>query len=584
MLDIISNRDKSILSQSEPGRTARLYFIGFTLVVLICLSASLPGGTSLRLTPEEYFHQPRYSAAMEIIESQEALVSQIIKERALQIWGENATKYFENSGLKPYSGLYQSDSVFIQRRTVWVSSLFARDIDFMEVSLYTRDGVYALRETYAINRNNKSWRVIDSAGFPFFERSLEITAETIDSDNEFRDFILTTLSYAGYGSYTVLETVDTVYHRIDLSESIGEKFMPFLSKSIGDTIEIQFTGSLNGGVDVTNWIIKYHPEGIVIEEYEQLISYESLPEIEPDEQLRSTDPLEKANLLTDVESEEDTALDSSMQAFSKNNIRLADLIKGNFPPPPAGHTTFEILSSYIADSSSSDTLTSEPQFIFFRQPPYPAKALKDNIEGEVEIQCLIDTTGQPVKPRLITTSDSAAAFDKSALAAVFLSEFRPGYVGETKVETYINYKVKFHLAARFPTESEEKNVDSTGVSTDTNSADIGVLDTAKVDSITDTTADTTKDTAADTASDTTSTPTLDTAIFDTTTIDTTANDSTILDTTSSDTARPDSAISDTTTIDTTANDTAANDTAKTDEPKPDTTTSDSPSTDSAKSG
>jgi len=260
--------------------------------------------------------------------------------------------------------------------------------------------------------------------------------------------------------------------------------------------------------------------------------------------------------LTDVGSEEDSALDGSMQAISKNDIRLADLIKGNSPPPPAGHITFEILSSRIADSSSSDTLTSDPQFIFFRQPPYPAKALKDNIEGEVEIQCLIDTNGQPSKLRLITTSDIEAAFDKSVMAAVILSEFRPGYVGATKVETYINYIVKFHLATRFPAEPEEDNVDSTDASTDTagdltdtNTADTGVLDATKTDSTADTTTDTTADTAADTASDTTSTPASDTATFDTTTLDTTANDTT-----------------------------------KIDEPKPDTATSDSSSTDSANSG
>ena len=569
MIDVISNPDKSIQSQSEPRRTAQLYLIGFALVAMISLSASLPDGTPLRLTPEEYFHQPRYSTALEIIDSQEALVSRIVKERALQIWGENAAKYFENSGLKPYSGLYQSDSVFIQRRAVWVSSLFAKDIDFVEVSLYTTDGVYALRETYAINRNNESWRVIDSAGLPFFERALEITSETIDSDNEFRDFILTTLSYAGYGSYTVLETVDTVYHRIDLSESIGEKFLPFLSKPLGDTIEIQFTGSLNGGVDVTNWIIKYHPEGIVIEEYEQLISYESLPEIEPDEQLKSTDPLEKADLLTDVESEEDSAVDNSTQALSVNNIRLADLIKRNSPPPSTGHATFEILSSRLADSSLYDTLSSEPQFIFFHQPTYPARALKDNIEGEVEIQCLIDTTGRPLKPKLITTSDIEAAFDRSVMAAVFLSEFRPGYVGNTKVETYINYKVKFHLAARSPAGPEEENINSTGVSTDTaedstnaNSADTSLRDTARADSIADTTSDTANgDTSS---SDTTSTDSLlpDTATSDTTAFDTAATDTTILDTTSSDSAKPDSALSDTAQSDTAQSDTTKTDSVK----------------------
>ena len=57
-------------------------------------------------------------------------------------------------------------------------------------------------------------------------------------------------------------------------------------------------------------------------------------------------------------------------------------------------------------------------------PVYPARALSKGIEGWVEVEFTIDTTGHIINPRIINRSPSRV-FDRSVLTALKKSHYRP---------------------------------------------------------------------------------------------------------------------------------------------------------------
>ncbi len=561
-----------------------LLAVVLALTVALTLPATLPLLGSQLDPPRQYYYQPDNREYLKILDSHERDVTEIVRQRIQKLWGADATPYLSALTDKPYRGYYQSDSTLSQRRSIWRSSLFAKDLDFIEVSLSTFDGRFSLRETYAINRNDKRWVVIDSAGFPLFERVVEISSDKLNTPQNQRDFLLTLLSYAGYGSYDILSAPDTVYHGIDLGEKLGEDYYPFKSVIRGDTTETSFTCCLRDGVEVSRWRIKYFDDGLLIDESEQLVTYEDLPEKEgskTDHLTANRDSSILAGMLSDVSHDSlagdsamnDSTLDSSLSVMPtaradtldsvQNNtqrnipsprpqapggdIRLADLLRGQAPPPPAnGHVSYEIITARLMQPTDSTPIDQMPEFTKFVEPVYPIEALAQKAEGEVMIMLRVDTTGKARQTMIRKHSAKKVGFELSAKRAGERSTFRPGIAGGKPADMWLTYKLSFRLSsgARYKDNETAKpdsaQADSTkSDTTEVDSMKVGAApdDSTAIDTLSST--DTTQDTAV-----------VDTVAPDTTTVDTAALDTTKVDTQKSDTMKVDSS--------TTSNDSTAN--------------------------
>ncbi len=529
--------------------------------------------------PQDFYYQPDNQVYLKLLDKHERDVTEIVRQRMQKVWGADATPYLQDLVDHPYHGYYQSDSVLSQRRALWRSSLFAKDIDFVEVSISTFDGRFSLRETYAINRNDNRWAVIDSAGFPLFERVLDVTNDKIDTKQGLKDFLLTLLSYAGYGSYDILSHPDTMYHEIDLAKKLDEDYYPYKSVKKGDTTETTFTCCLRGGVEVSRWRIKYFGDGLLIDESEQLVTYEDLPQDEHAAGAGPADTSKIANLLTDVTSDsgaDSSSTDSAGRAIAPprpqspgGDIRLADLLQGKVKPSlSSGHVSYEILSVKLLMPTDSIAIEREPEFTRFIEPVYPPEALAKGAEGEVEIMLRVDSTGKAKQVMIRKKSGKNIGFEFSAKNAAQRSEFRPGIAGGKPVDMWLTYKLSFRMAGTRYKNNEPAKPDSAktdSVKTDSTKADATSPDTM----LTDTTkADTTKaDTikADSTHGDTTSKTPPDTTITDTVRTDSAKADSALTDSTQADTSKT---TNDTTTAttppDSTKPDTSKPDTAKND--------------------
>ncbi len=480
--------------------------------------------------PRQYYYQPENRIYLKLLDAQERDITEIIRQRMQKVWGADATPYLSALTQEPYRGYYQSDSVLSQRRSIWRSSLFAKDLDFIEVAISTFDGRYSLRETYAINRDDKRWVVIDSAGFPLFERILDITEDNIDTEQGRRDFLLTLLSYAGYGSFDILSSPDTMYHEIDLDEKIGEDYYPFKSVTKGDTTETTFTCCLRDGVEVSRWRIKYFGDGLLIDESEQLVTYEDLPSNEDTTTTTTTDTSALAGLLTDVPA--DSTSDSAKSRPTApprpqapgGDIRLADLLRMQTQPQLAsGNVSYEIVSAKLVNPADSTPIDQMPEFSKFVEPIYPPKALAEQAEGTVEIMLRVDSTGKARQTMIRKRSDkNKLGFEISAKKAGEQSEFRPGFAAGRPADMWFTYRLKFRLTgASAPT----KTATTPGAVSDSTVPDTSI---PKTDTIP----------KPDSLSDSVSSP--DSTVSDSADPESTAPDSTVSDSTKKNTPQPDS--------------------------------------------
>jgi TonB family protein len=78
------------------------------------------------------------------------------------------------------------------------------------------------------------------------------------------------------------------------------------------------------------------------------------------------------------------------------------------------------------------------------KPIYPAEAVEGNIEGRVQIQALVDTTGRVVEVQVFA-STGAEILERAAQSAVWESRFRPYRVRGRAREVYALFRFNFHL-------------------------------------------------------------------------------------------------------------------------------------------
>lgn len=78
-------------------------------------------------------------------------------------------------------------------------------------------------------------------------------------------------------------------------------------------------------------------------------------------------------------------------------------------------------------------------------PPYPRDALRQGIEGWVQVEFTIGTSGQVKNPRIVAASPPGV-FDEAALSAVKRFRFRPRTIGNTPVEVHgVQNRIRFRL-------------------------------------------------------------------------------------------------------------------------------------------
>ncbi|HSG99883.1 MAG TPA: hypothetical protein VLB27_07535 [candidate division Zixibacteria bacterium] len=414
----------------------------------------------------EYFYQPRLEEITKTLTRHDSALGEILRQRTALLWGADAALYYPALAQMDYEGLYQKDSTFIQRRAVWRSGLFATDVDFVEVSAYSLDGRVSLREMYALNRTDQRWAVVDSANFPLFERIQTVTDQEMTSRAGLRDFLLTLLSYAGYGSFVTLGTADTVYHGINLTEALGEEYYPYNREDFGDSSRVRFTACLRGGVDVTRWTFLFLGGSVLIEESEQLISVLDLPEEETAPAGEAEDTSAIAGLLTDVVPPRDSLTGAAAvlaregeapppantpdsgapPVTAPGGVRLADLLTGAADASPQGMVSYEILEFTPVMPVDSGRAVTAPEFVNFIQPEYPIIGLRQGLVDEVELKIRIDTLG---KARQALVSKRAehpdAGFEVNAKRAAIESSFRPGTIDSVKVDMWLTYRLTFRL-------------------------------------------------------------------------------------------------------------------------------------------
>ena len=85
-----------------------------------------------------------------------------------------------------------------------------------------------------------------------------------------------------------------------------------------------------------------------------------------------------------------------------------------------------------------------PEMIYQEPPVYPDKAKQAGIEGDVWIQCLVDSKGEVVEVRLGKSSGNDM-LDKSALAAAEKCKYKPGIQNSKPVAIWVTFRTEFVL-------------------------------------------------------------------------------------------------------------------------------------------
>lgn len=89
---------------------------------------------------------------------------------------------------------------------------------------------------------------------------------------------------------------------------------------------------------------------------------------------------------------------------------------------------------------------SEPSLITVVDPEYPIQARRLGVEGVVDLEITVDSTGLPVECRVLPPRVHKI-LEKSALAAVMQARFKPGMENGQPIQDTYRLKVRFELEA-----------------------------------------------------------------------------------------------------------------------------------------
>ena len=110
-----------------------------------------------------------------------------------------------------------------------------------------------------------------------------------------------------------------------------------------------------------------------------------------------------------------------------------------------GHKlTFSLANDNYPTPNEFVPVTSYPEMISLVEPEYPAEAKKNNIEGDVWLQALVDVDGSVVKARVAKTSGHEL-LDSAALESAYLYKYTPATNDGKPVATWVGYHLSFRL-------------------------------------------------------------------------------------------------------------------------------------------
>jgi protein TonB len=102
--------------------------------------------------------------------------------------------------------------------------------------------------------------------------------------------------------------------------------------------------------------------------------------------------------------------------------------------------TERLQAQYLATASPA----SELKLLDAPPPAYPADARRLNIQGWVELEFIVDRTGQP-KNTVVVAAEPTGRFDQVALAAVAKYRYAPFERGGHVYERRVRLRIRFAL-------------------------------------------------------------------------------------------------------------------------------------------
>ena len=172
-----------------------------------------------------------------------------------------------------------------------------------------------------------------------------------------------------------------------------------------------------------------------------------MPKLEPDEPENSD--------TADAQPQPPVAFAPPMQTDVPQVVQLDSFVQQVQPPPPEGlKPNVGVISIpqgrpggfggkgvEIFDPSKLDQ---QPQARFQARPTYPFEMRRAGINGEVEVEFIIDSNGDVRNPFVVKSSQRE--FEAAALQAVSKWKFRPGRKGGRAVNTRVRQLIGFTLS------------------------------------------------------------------------------------------------------------------------------------------
>ena len=86
-----------------------------------------------------------------------------------------------------------------------------------------------------------------------------------------------------------------------------------------------------------------------------------------------------------------------------------------------------------------------PKAIGQAKPNYTSQAMKEKLQGQVEVQMIVGTDGKVVRARVIQSLDTVFGLDEAALAAAKKWTFEPGVLNGKAVPVAVTVMLEFRL-------------------------------------------------------------------------------------------------------------------------------------------
>lgn len=119
----------------------------------------------------------------------------------------------------------------------------------------------------------------------------------------------------------------------------------------------------------------------------------------------------------------------------------APLFAQQTPSQKAAEDAEFLKGSYVAGAAG----VTYPVVVKEMKPRYTAEAMREKIQGQVEVQAIVGVDGTVTRARVIRSLDTALGLDDAALAAVRSWLFKPGTKDGQPVPVVVSLNLDFRL-------------------------------------------------------------------------------------------------------------------------------------------